>query len=345
MSIVRIVFQLKSADILSHFSAFGVMKSVRIRNKPTRLYGFVAFTEPKSAAKALEIEMHTIAGCRVEVSIAYRQHQHRTDLLNLNDDCIIEILECLSMLDLCSIADTSCRLREIAKRVFRRNEKDWDIIGDFRRGEVKQAERVFVNFGSMMARLTFCYSKWKEFLDYVTKYCGKALKSVDFYMCFIPDDLTTKLRPIFKNLQELSLKKCHFAGDKTLFGDCESLVKLIIHQHDPVKLIYKNTFPKLEILRFVPCDESDDDSFDDESDDEEDWTFDPFLLRHKNLKELSILECNITPSVIVDNFKRLEHFEFTIPADTTFDLSNFNHLKMLSIDCNNRKVNECTQPV
>lgn len=151
--------QLRHEEIVDHFSVFGEVKTVQIQNKlkysyeyvngiricneTKQLYGFVKLTLAKSAAKALGVDCHVIAGRRVDVVVANDKHQDLTMLLDLNDDCILEILsmKCLRVRDLCSVAETSCRLREIAGRAFSREHKTCDLNA-LSKQKMKRAARI-----------------------------------------------------------------------------------------------------------------------------------------------------------------------------------------------------------
>lgn len=236
-------------EIVSHFSAFGDVKSVRICNSPTRSYGFVQFTEAESAGKALKTK--TIAGRTVKVALACDGHRTKSSLFDLNDDCIHEILsaECLSEMDLCSVAETGPRLKGIAGRIFRKKHKTCDL-NKLSKNEATSAQRIMKNFGSVVTHLRipghrFNEQATNEILDSLAK-CSNNLKSLDLSRFNIPENFAAKLRPLFNNLQKLKMKACTFNGaSKELFAHCGSLVELELND-GYFEFIAENTFPKLE---------------------------------------------------------------------------------------------------
>lgn len=342
------VLQISHDEILSHFSAFGDVDKVRIDNETNHSYGFVKFTLAESAAKALRVDSHIIAGREVKVDVATERHQDLTTLLDrndestlldlndltfldLNDDCLLEILsmKCLTINDLCSAAETCQRLKEIAGRVFGRKHKTCDIRSLSQENK-KTAKRILRNFGSAMSDLeikphSYCREKWpRELLDHVTKYCSETLRSLGLFYIEINESFSAVRA--FKNLQKLSIDFCTFqVVSKEFFADClvESLVELNIAPGGYDRgLILENTFPKLERFK---CGTDSPDSH----------LIESFISRHMNLKSLKIRHCSIGSSalqLIAD--LRLETLECCIPKNATLDLSNLGHLRELEIFCN-----------
>lgn len=159
-------------------------------------------------AKALEIELHTIAGRRVEVAIAYDRHQDTITLLDLNDDCILEILsmKCLSVVDLCSVAETCRRLRDIAVRVVRRKcviDKSIENVAD----PAGRTKSIIMNFGPFISHLRICdynfKDQWTGILESVTKYCSSSLESLEIDEWIVTEKFTAK----FTQLKKLHLRK------------------------------------------------------------------------------------------------------------------------------------------
>lgn len=323
--------QLRHDDILSHFTEFGDVKSVQLYNKARHSYGLVEFTRAESAAKASQIEFHTIAGRRAEVIVAYdRNLDNATYLDLLTDDCILKILsvKCLSATDLCSVAETSPRLKKIAGRVFRKEHKTCEL-NPF--NDAKQTQRIIMNFGSVISELRISGFDFKDnqtrLFDSVARYFGNTLESLCIEFCVIPKNFTAKLRPIFNDLQKLSIEGCTFmAASKELFANCGSLVELELFIED-VGFILENTFPKLQQFKCFKC--------------PVDFKFDSFISRHQNLKSLNIRNYNNLSSVlplIAHNCKLLEELHCRIPGGAAIIPLNIGlgHLRKLNINCANR---------
>lgn len=345
-----VLLQLKHDEILSYFSAFGDVSDVRIRSKPKCSFGFVKFTLPESAAKVLGVDLHVIDGRRVKIVAASDRHQDdiflldiddiTTKLLDMNDECVLEILsvKCLSVVDLCAIAETCRRLKEIASLVFRRKHRTCDL--DSLRGvNAKTAKRILMNFGSVIRHLNisgFKEQEWqRKVMDSVMEYCSNAtLKSLSLGYFKFPENTPAKLGTLFRKLRILNIHFCTFEGtSRKLFADCASLAKLCIKQSaygsEPA-FIFENTFPKLK--KFNCYYEADSDSLR------------TFISRHKNLLSLRILN-DVESSIlqVIANCKRLETLKCRIDPNATLDLSNLGHLRKLEIDAKRRNVTKAAQ--
>lgn len=303
---------------------------------------------------------HLIAGTILEVTMAHFRHQDKIILLNddnvacdsnrdkssllkLNNDCILAILsvKCLSAIDLCSVAGTCHRLKEIACQVFKRKYKSCDLKAlvadeiDFNcyNGGARAEQRIIMNFGSLISDLRmknyFRNANLESIFDYVAKYCCNTLVSLNMHTCVIPENCTAKLRPLFKNLQKLTIERCTFDGSsKKLFADCGSLVELELSDGD-YAFIVENTFSNLQTFRcYIEAPHK-----------RSQIISDSFILRHQNLKLLRMwnsMDVSSLLQLIADNCKRLEDLECSIIG--SLDLSNFGHLRKLKIDCKYRSV-------
>lgn len=314
--------QLKRDELISHFSAFGDIENVRICNKAKRPFAYVKFTLAESASKALGIDSHIIAGRRVNVAASCK-HQDNTSLLDLNDDCLLEILSmnCLDLSDLLLVAHTCRRLKEIAGRVFRREHKTCDI-SSLCEGDVESAQLIMKMFGSEITDLEIggCL---EILLPSVAEYCS-TLKSLYLYNLVILENCwAAEFR--FKNLQKLRIKCCSFEGaSKQIFADCGSLVELEITGRCS-EFILGYAFPKLQ--RFERRHDFDGD------------LIESFISRHRNLKSLKI-DAYVSPYELQLIAKGLETLACWIPIGATLDLSNISHLRELHIHCGGQNVTQ-----
>lgn len=287
--------------------------------------------------KAMENEAHTIGGCRVEITVANNRHQERTNFMDLNDDCILEILsmKCLNVMDLCAVAETCHRLKEIAGRVFRREYKRCSLK-ELAGYEVKLAKRILMNFGSLISDLKLgtipLQSMWTGVLDYFVRFCdNNTLKTLSLGNCIIPMRCANKFRTILSKVEDLTLVDSTFESG-TIFFDSESLIRLKIGANEEVIApIMETTYPNLQHFNFdYEYGETD---------------LESFITRHPGLKTLKIWNYGNESSllqVITDNCKQLEKLSFHLVKDdeeyTFFDVSRLGHIKKLNINCPIRDV-------
>lgn len=108
------------------------------------------------------------------------------NLLDLNDDCLINILKQLPLIELCATAETCKRLQLIAREVFKSKHKSYGIP----RPELKfkDHERVLKNFGDVVAKFTcitkmfglgISHKQMKTAFDWMERYGGEALEKIE----------------------------------------------------------------------------------------------------------------------------------------------------------------------
>lgn len=74
-----------------------------------------------------------------------------TELLDLNDDCLYEILDYLNVTDLCSVAQVCVRWKQLAESNFSRKYSEVNFSALFhRRIAYKKAKDILLNFGSLI---------------------------------------------------------------------------------------------------------------------------------------------------------------------------------------------------
>lgn len=334
---------MRREHLLNYFSTFGNVQNVRIHKKSTHSFGFVTFTRAESAAKALAKPVHKIAGREISVVMADSWHQEKplelcnnfedaatsssstrdvklpieltnatgTYLLNLNDDCLYAIfsLKFVNIMDLCSVAESCTRLKQIANRIFAGTHKICNFNGMSLK-TIHEMRRFLLNFGSSITELTIEESNEFEkmsarILDLVIRYCCKTLQSLTLKKYEITVYLTSKLRPMFNNLQKLCIEGGSIEGaGKHLFSNCGSLVELKVinleNETEDFGIIFENRFPKLERFKYEK-----------KYDDYGDYNLEEFVSRHKRLKTFSMKhfedDCTSLLPVIAENCKDLEN--------------------------------------
>ncbi|XP_037027673.1 uncharacterized protein LOC119068247 [Bradysia coprophila] len=283
-----------------------------------------------------------------------------TNLVQLNDFCLLEIFSknCLTPLDLCSLAETCTGFKRITQAVFPREFKI--VVGpkcdyytreykfqskNYSRDHISQEDvkRILTNFGSFLSILTM-HDSDPIVTNLVAKHCDDgSLKRIEIFAIRIIEDLRVEFEKIFQRLMAISFHGVyteHRFGVADIQFKCDSLLELEVVYMDCCNAILKNTFPKLERFCFK------------QSNDEGSDTLLKFIGRHKHLRALewhtgfSISFRDDFARAIGNSCKELE--ELTLRScqnDKTLDLSklhNLTKLRMLDFeifsDVNNQLV-------
>lgn len=228
-----------------------------------------------------------------------------TFLHHISEDCLLEIfsVKTLSLMDLCSLAETCTRFQQTTKRIFPKelnisileikSEEFFYVTSGIDRRSMKKykacdIERILKIFGSTSRAISIenfphCgIEKATNFvLNLVTENCADNLNSLKINCMKIDNILTVKLRPIFKRLQKLQLDHIPISVDNELFADLDSLIELHVSQRLFTSNIMKIIFPKLERFTsvwpdfgFAPIMEH--------------QPFSTFISRHTGLKALTL---------------------------------------------------------
>lgn len=142
-----------------------------------------------------------------------RSSKSTTTISDLNDDCLLHVLEHLNQDDLCGFADVSSRFRRNAQDYFKRSEFKYSYmmrkLGNWR---LLKAARVLRLFGKDIKKITLVpffggYPIWNEYaLQLVEQYC--TLIEMQLYFCEIENNMVQLMRALLPNLQKLSLRSC-----------------------------------------------------------------------------------------------------------------------------------------
>lgn len=256
-------------------------------------------------------------------------------------------------MDLCSVAESCTRLKHIANQIFAAAHK----ICNFNAMSLKtihEIRRFLLNFGPSIIELTI--DELIEFdkingriLDLVVRCCHKTLLSLTLKNYEITQYLTSKLKPLFNNLQKLCIEGGSIEGSaKYLFSNCTSLVELkLINLEDYTEdtgMIFENRFPKLERFKYEKM-----------YDNYDDYNLEVFVSRHKALKTFSMKsfddDCTTLLHTIANNCKDLENLRIvgdgrSNPADYVKALNSLlalSKLKKLKIKCAEVNVTEFIQ--
>lgn len=206
-----------------------------------------------------------------------------TLIMNLNDDCLLEVFGHLSLIDLCSVADVCTRFRRTAQACFAYSKKtDLNVPEDIlnRDGHrqitanhvLLRTSKVLRNFGVYIAtfkelsdsdytgnsrhilwpgvsRRNYSY----RILEMLAMHCSEDLKKLEFSRLDLTDELPPLLRPMLEQLDRLKLCSCTFSDSvsKILPKWCSQLQELHIHFIKAPIHDWYQPFPKLLKITFM----------------------------------------------------------------------------------------------
>lgn len=217
-----------------------------------------------------------------------------TILADLNDDCLLEVLEYLDLLDLSCIADVCVRFRETAKLYFARSKfKSIDLKHESDhhlnwRSQPLKVSQVFRNFGAFFIRLNSGIFDG-EFIKLVLMYCSDALVEWTIKYSDITDDMVILMQPLFECLQKLTFHYCRCAQlllrMLSLWSPALRQLKFIsidpLEDGEVASLLrgLHQSFPQLEKISFIHVDFRIDD-------------IDKMLVCNPQLKEIELGDCS-----------------------------------------------------
>lgn len=255
-------------------------------------------------------------------------------LYDLNDDCLLEILARLSVLDLCAIRYTCKRFDALAEYFFNMvykslNLNNFNIVGEYRLLTEDETKTILTTFGKQIDSLTVnadsFASESNQVLQIINEYCGDRrfhfFKMVKFV---IDEESVDRCSRLWSNVQQLTLDKC-CADDQIiekLLKKCTDLTHLeIIRQMDIDGRCLLQEFPQLEGFSLRSND-----------------NFDPicmntFLQKNPQLQTLSMIGCNFVDDeifeIIADNLINLETLYIRVVHVTSAFETNINNLLRL----------------
>lgn len=217
-------------------------------------------------------------------------------MYQLNDDCLLEIFasNSLTLLDMCSLAETCTRFKGIAQRVFLKDLAispywwgKYLIISskDHRRMyEEVHVKRILKNFGSKLSTLSI---EWDDssVVNSVARYCsGGTLKELHIRGTESAVGLDLRLKSICQRLLKFQFDRCDFLNcDASPVVNCDSLVELGIIGSCGCVAILQQTFPNLERFSFLHSKIYSRNSSDNNGD-----ILSKFIERHEGLKTLGV---------------------------------------------------------
>lgn len=245
------------ATIQQHFSKYGEIETIVYHGSGC---AFIEFKESASASATIVKRQHKINGQIVKVEAAHHWLQPvifkspRNILQILNDDCLMEIFEYLSLDDLCFVADVCIRFKLIAQNVFPKrfakvellHMETWEENGTW----MILTESLFRNFAlyikSFDLNLYDLSEKNKILIlkSFIKHFSNQncVLKKLTLREFNVIDEWVKQLQPVFERLNNLCLScGAICSGISRLVYGCRDLNKLALHQ-----IHYCSTFPDLK---------------------------------------------------------------------------------------------------
>lgn len=169
-------------------------------------------------------------------------HLSKVKFLALNDNCILYVLENMPLSDLCTMAEVSVRLQQLAQFCFRLKHRNLHmklLANDDQKITMKQVRSLFHNFGHLInslhvSRKDFVFDEpannpfkgQQRLLWLINKYCS--LESLTLGHFWMNMNMVRDSVPMFKKLNTLNFYRvsCYCPEEKTFhhFGNVLPLI-------------------------------------------------------------------------------------------------------------------------
>lgn len=261
-----------------------------------------------------------------------------TKFFDLNDDCVLEVFERLSVLDLCAFKWTCKRYFALADCFFEMAYKtlnfgNWNIKSEYSLLTENDMRRILSTFGTKLESITVNADSFqpesKVVLQTLNEFCcGRPLRSLKMVKFVIDDETVGECSALWSTVQRLTIDKC-YVDDSVIekwLRKCSSLTELeMIRQMntDGRCLLYE--FPNLQGFALRSND-----------------NFDPvcmntFLQKNPQLRTLSLIGCNFVDDeifeIIADNLVNLEALYIRVVHVTNKFEANLENLLRLQQLC------------
>lgn len=257
-------------------------------------------------------------------------------LLNLNDDCILEILTWLPLLDLCIIRNICSRLRRLTDYHFSRMHKSLNFNssnikdGPFKLITTDETVKILSAFGqqtdSMTMRADNFSSETDQLLPILDAFCMhrrlKHLKLIKF--TFVDDFITNRTQP-FANVEKITLDNC-YAGGNVMLDELIKKFKSMSH----LELIRRNDIDGVYLTHAYPSMQE----FSVKTyGNLESQLMEVFLMKNKQLKHLNITNCCGVSDEIYVSIAELSELEtLTVRMIQISPNCNANLMRLLKLD-------------
>lgn len=273
-------------------------------------------------------------------------NKHQSSVMQLNDDCLLKIMDNLNALDLCAIKDTCRRFKNLSTYNFQLSCKDSFSFGkNICLGEDTMSEceatTILLHFGQYITKLIVRAPDMDEDVDIlhvISKY--QNIKELElYYLQCIHDEDLAKCNEM--HLERLSINYCYTKDESTydLLQKCKTLKHLEINDVEEIEGSFlAKKFGQLESLSLmdIKCVER--------------CYINKCLQEHVNLKKVEMIKCNFTNDymfrVISDNLLNIEEIsiqlrKFTDSFQTNLStLLKLKALKRLEFNCGGKPIAE-----
>lgn len=167
------------------------------------------------------------------------------NMLDLNDDCLLEIFKNLTDFELADIASTCSRFKTIACDLFSlRHHKSNGLEIDIRLGDHntddkpthrRQTAAILREFGELLSKLKITFGNTDRaaphntiILNVIAKYCTKPLQQLELKYCnYLQPNENINARNLFRNVKELILDNSS-AIESSVLSDAKQLCRLTL---------------------------------------------------------------------------------------------------------------------
>lgn len=271
-------------------------------------------------------------------------NDNQLSILDLNDDCLMEIFHNLDALELCAVKDSCQRFRNLTEYHFQTiyNSKPFSFGDkDMRNRKIIsqiEQEKVLKHFGKFIKKLVINAHDFQEtpeqVLRIIGRTCNQNLQDFEMDSILLDDDALDKCKVLLSKLNRLSLDFCY--GDEYEFSKCveysNSLKELqVLNVREIEGKFLTAKFWQLEslILKEIKCSNIH-------------YIYNFFKL-NTNLKRLQLIRCNFANDyifkLIADNFVNIEEISVQLRTfsssfeDNLSSLLKLNNLKRLEFNC------------
>lgn len=335
MTFLSTIKQVTNDSLIAHFNQYGDIAECAIKIKPSGFkHAFIVFKTSEGARKAIANKRHRILKQNIviypidmdtpfemydigetlsefsnsEGSVTASTNLTGTNLMDINDDCLIHILSYVDISDLCSLTETCVRLRHLANYIFSKRDKQsmrrafiWDTL--------QEKRQVLVQFGHMITDLDICFTNNHSMcleIDLVLQYSSNSLERLGLFCLKISQTMALRLQKLFANLKKIDMEYCKFlssAKSINLFAGCAQLQSLKIQTVSDICCeVFGMTYPELTTLKLRQS------SFGKEMNDTAIWLI---IEHHPWLRTLHLrafcLGCKLICEQIADRLTELEN--------------------------------------
>lgn len=266
----------------------------------------MTFNREEDAAKVLAVTSHNFCDVTVIVKPAPKM-----DLLTLNDFCLIQIFRQLTMLDLCSVADTCGRFSPIAPLAINKSN---NVISNLNgRLENHELAKILKKYGNYIVQLDVKnHTNSEQLSNLIASHCGEELRSLKLIHFRFHKELVPQLLQIFTNLEALRLWGTKIDFGDILFPECPQLVDLKLADAKIPSSLFQHYYPKLKYLDLRELNITNR------------YPLPEFLNKHTHLQKFSIGKIRFAP---------FDYASKVLPKVThLYDYWDYNYLRWLSDD-------------